>query len=157
LARHQPLTSVVEDYLEAIFDLAQEKRAVRVKDIAGKLDVTMPSVSSMLRCLGERGLVRYEKREYVELTEEGERIGRFVRERHEALFKFLTTILRIDPSVAEGEACLMEHALSASTLESLTAFMEFVRRCPHAGDDWIRRFGACRQKGCPAERSDDDE
>lgn len=32
-ASEKPLTSVMEDYLEAIFDLDQEKRIVRVKDI----------------------------------------------------------------------------------------------------------------------------
>ena len=30
----KPLTPVMEDYLEAIFELDREKRAVRVKDIA---------------------------------------------------------------------------------------------------------------------------
>ena len=45
------LTSVMEDYLEAIFDLDREKKVVRVKDIARRMDVKMPTVSSMLRTL----------------------------------------------------------------------------------------------------------
>lgn len=30
---HRPLTPTMEDYLEAIFNLGKEKRAVRVKDM----------------------------------------------------------------------------------------------------------------------------
>jgi len=51
----KPLTSVMEDYLEAIFDLDQEKKFIRVKDIAKRMDVKMPTVSSMLKTLNERG------------------------------------------------------------------------------------------------------
>ncbi|OQY14750.1 MAG: hypothetical protein B6I32_08775 [Desulfobacterium sp. 4572_20] len=43
-----PLTATVEDYLEAIYNLAREKRAVRVRDIAKRLDVKMPTVRGKL-------------------------------------------------------------------------------------------------------------
>jgi len=55
------LTAVMEDYLEAIFDINQTKKTVRVKDIATRMDVKMPTVSSMLKTLRDRGLVDYEK------------------------------------------------------------------------------------------------
>jgi len=48
----------MEDYLEAIFDLDKDKRVVRVRDIAKRLDVKMPTVTSMLRTLNDRGLDR---------------------------------------------------------------------------------------------------
>ena len=51
----RPLTSVMEDYLEAIFDLDQDKKVVRVKDIAKRMSVKMPTVSSMLKTLNARG------------------------------------------------------------------------------------------------------
>jgi DtxR family Mn-dependent transcriptional regulator len=38
----------MEDYLEAIFNLDREKRGVRVRDIAKRLGVRMPTVTSML-------------------------------------------------------------------------------------------------------------
>lgn len=146
------LTSVMEDYLEAIFDLEKEKKVVRVKDIAKRVGVKMPSVSSMLGTLNKRGLVRYEKHEYVELTPEGTAVGREMRRRHQALFSFLTGILNIDPGTADDEACRMEHALSAGTLKSLTDFMEFIEVCPRAGEEWIRRFKEFRAHGKNPER-----
>ncbi len=143
----KPLTSVMEDYLEAIFDLDKEKRVVRVKDIARRMDVKMPTVTSMLRNLNERGLVNYEKYEYVELTKNGADVGQEMRRRHEILHRFLTEILKIDHDTADEEACSMEHALSPETLDSFTDFMEFVQACPRAGDSWLKNFEEYRSHG----------
>jgi DtxR family Mn-dependent transcriptional regulator len=98
------LTTVMEDYLEAIFDLDKEKKVVRVKDIAKRMNVKMPTVSSMLKTLSERGLVNYERYEYVDLTKEGADVGKEMRRRHGILLRFLTEVLKIDFETANEEA-----------------------------------------------------
>ena len=143
----KPLTSVMEDYLEAIVELDEDKKAVRVKDIAKRMAVKMPSVSSMLKTLNDRGLVNYEKYEYVELTKDGADIGKEMRRRHEILLRFLTDILKIEFEIADEEACKMEHTLSYSTLESLVSFMEFIQTCPRAGESWLNYFEDYRLHG----------
>ncbi|MBL0712226.1 MAG: metal-dependent transcriptional regulator [Desulfosarcina sp.] len=143
----KPLTSVMEDYLEAIFNLDTEKRVVRVKDIAKRMDVKMPSVSSMLKTLNKKGLVNYEKYEYVELTKDGAAVGKEMRRRHKILLKFLTEILKIDFKIADQEACKMEHTLSSATLDSFTDFMEFIQTCPRAGMSWLHYFEEYRFHG----------
>jgi DtxR family transcriptional regulator, Mn-dependent transcriptional regulator len=148
----KPPTSVMEDYLEAIFDLGKEKRVVRVKDIAKRMDVKMPTVSSMLKTLNTRGLVNYEKYEYVELTKDGADIGKEIRRRHEVLLKFLTEILNIEFKIADEEACKMEHTLSPTTLDSLTDFMEFIQTCPRAGESWLHYFEEYRLYGRSPEK-----
>lgn len=130
----------MEDYLETIFDLEHEKKVIRVKDIAKRMDVKMPTVTSMLKSLNERGLVNYVKYEYVGLTKDGANVGREMRRRHNVLCKFLTDILKIDFETADAEACKMEHTLSSETLDSLTDFMEFIRTCPRTGESWLLRF-----------------
>jgi len=55
------LTPTMEDYLEAIYNLSQEKKAVRVKDIAERLKVKMPTVTNMLKALSERGMIEYDQ------------------------------------------------------------------------------------------------
>jgi DtxR family transcriptional regulator, Mn-dependent transcriptional regulator len=151
-AAEKPLTATMEDYLEAIFDLDRDKKVIRVKDIAKRLDVKMPTVTSMLRTLNERGLVNYEKYEFVELTDSGADVGREMRRRHQVLFKFLTDILKIDMRIADDEACKMEHSLSLSTLESLTDFMAFIQSCPRAGDSWLNYFEEFRRVGHKPEK-----
>jgi DtxR family Mn-dependent transcriptional regulator len=148
----KPLTSVMEDYLEAIFELDKEKRVVRVKDIAKKMNVKMPTVSSMLKNLNDRGLVNYEKYEYVEITRSGANVGKEMRRRHEILLKFLTEILKIKFSVADTEACKIEHSLSTGTLDSLTDFMAFIQACPRTGERWLNYFDEYRRDGCLPEK-----
>ena len=144
-----PLTSVMEDYLEAIFDLDREQKVVRVKDIARRMGVKMPTVTSMLKSLDDRGLVKYRKYEYVDLTAGGKRVGKEMRRRHELLSSFLTEVLKIDAATADEEACRMEHSLSMESLERLTDFMDFIRNCPRTGVNWLERFDEYRRHGRP--------
>ena len=72
--KKQQLSSTMEDYLEALFLLSREKGAIRVKNIAKKLDVKMPTVTNMLKALSEKGMIDYEKHEYLELTQTGRAI-----------------------------------------------------------------------------------
>jgi len=127
--------------------LSQEKKVVRVKDIAKRLHVKMPTVTSMLKGLGKRGLINYQKYEYVELTQAGTKVGREMRRRHEILFRFLTNILKVVSKKADEEACKMEHALSPSTLDRFTDFMDFIHACPRAGENWLEHFEDYRKHG----------
>lgn len=149
-ASGKPLTSVMEDYLEALFELYIDKdvKVIRVKDIAKRLDVKMPTVTSMLRVLKDRDLVDYEKYEYVALTRRGKAVGREMQKRHHVLQTFLSDVLDVDKKTADEEACRMEHALSAVTMESITAFMDFIQVCPRAGKDWVAHFQAYKRQGC---------
>jgi DtxR family Mn-dependent transcriptional regulator len=148
----KPLTSTMEDYLEAIYELGNEKKIVRVKDIAERLGVRMPTVTSMLKTLGSRGFIDYEKYGYVDLTSEGEDVGREIHRRHDILFRFLTDILSVDPVVADDEACRMEHTLGASTMDSLLKFMEFIQTCPRAGESWLKNFEEFKKNGFTPEK-----
>lgn len=134
------LTPVMEDYLETIYELDQTKKVVRVKDIAQSLDVKMPTVTRMLKTLRDRELVAYQKYEYVELTPEGEKIGTEIQRRHELLLKFLTGVLKIEFKIADEEACKLEHHLSASTLQRLTTFMNFIHDIPETSKDWFEHL-----------------
>jgi DtxR family transcriptional regulator, Mn-dependent transcriptional regulator len=118
------LSNSMEDYLEAISTLKQEKDYVRVKDIAKEMKVRMPSVTGALKALTDRNLVRHERYEYVELTEDGIKIAEEIKRRHVLISKFLTHILKIDPEIAEKDACKIEHSVSPITVERLIKLVE---------------------------------
>jgi len=141
------ITPTMEDYLEAIYNLVKEKRVVRVRDIAKKLGVKMPTVTNMLKTLSDKGMIDYEKYEYLELTGKGSDVGSDIDQRHQILRKFLTDILKIDFDQADEDACRMEHAVSPTTLERLVDFMEFIEICPGAGAGWIEYFDEYREHG----------
>ena len=70
------------------------------------------------------GLLNQDKYGPLELTESGLKIAKEVRRRHETLKEFLTDVLEVNPEIAENEACLLEHAISLTTLNKLIAFLE---------------------------------
>ncbi len=149
------LTPAMEDYLEAIYEIGLEKKIVRVKDIAAKMDVKMPTVTSMLKNLGTRGYINYEKYGYVDLTEAGENVGRDISRRHEVLFHFLKDILNVDPKTADEEACKMEHALGGATLERVIQFVKFVQTSPRTGSSWLENFREFSADGIDPEKCEE--
>lgn len=120
------LSPNIEDYLETIVMLSNENKAVRVKDIARKMEVSMPSVHSALCVLKNQKLINHERYGYVELTEKGEIIGNKIYSTHKKLTEFLTKVLNIENTIAETDACKLEHIISSQTLRKLIAFLEFL-------------------------------
>ena len=133
-------TASMEDYLEAIAILHDQRQVVRVSHIGKALGVTMPSVTSAISRLTEEGFVTHERYGHVELTPKGYRIARNVVHRHEALRRFLAEILGVDPDTAEEDACKMEHSLSPSSQERLSKFLDFVLENPRGRPEWLENF-----------------
>ena len=123
MAQSLPVTSSLQDYLEVILNLLQEKKVARVTDIADRLDIAKPSVIQALSVLKEKGLIKQDRYGPVELTEEGRRYALKIRHRHKIIYGFLTQVLDVSPRAAEKDACLIEHDLSSETFEKLLDFM----------------------------------
>ena len=135
------LSSNMEDYLEAIVLLKNDKGVARVKDIGGMMSVKKPSVTGALSALAKGGFVVHERYGYVDLTRQGEKIAKAIQRRHDLLTKFLVEILNIDSQIAAEDACKMEHAISPQTLKKLTKFIEFVKTCSYGNrPDWLESF-----------------
>lgn len=118
------LSSNMEDYLETIYLIEQEYGFVRVKEIARQIGNTMPSVTSAVKNLEKKGLVKHPRYEVVSLTDEGIEIARRIYHRHEILREFLQDILGLKPEIAEKDACRIEHNISDETMRRLEAFIE---------------------------------
>jgi DtxR family transcriptional regulator, Mn-dependent transcriptional regulator len=131
------LTSAMEDYLEAIYHLEQERRIARVRDIANRLNVKMSSVSSALKTLDARGLIRYDPHQYITLTDSGIEKAKQIVRKHEILKRFLTRVLKIDEAAAEDNACRIEHHLDPEVIEKLIRFVEFMEMCPIDQTRWL--------------------
>jgi DtxR family Mn-dependent transcriptional regulator len=127
----------MEDYLEAIYHLEQERRIARVRDIAKRLGVKMSSVSSALKSLGSRGLIRYDPHQFITLTDRGIEKAKEIVRKHEVLQRFLVRILQIEPDVAEDNACRIEHHLDPEVIDKLIGFVEFMEMCPVDQTRWL--------------------
>lgn len=121
------LSRASEDYLETIYRLAHEGQgdaAVRSVDVAEQLGVSKASVNKALSSLKEAGMVEQSRYGRVTLTDEGRRYAALVWRSHRALRTFLESDLGVSPETADEEACLMEHVLSADTMERLISYLE---------------------------------
>jgi Mn-dependent DtxR family transcriptional regulator len=118
-----------EDYIESIYRLMEEGHGsadfgVRSVDVAEDLNVSKASVSKALTYLKESGMVEQARYGRVTLTEAGTAYARDVWRRHRALRQFLMVELGVEPQTADDEACLMEHNLSADTMDKLYRYLE---------------------------------
>lgn len=135
------LSESLEDYLEAIYHIEEEKRAARPTDIARRLSVSPPSVTGALQNLATRGLVNYRPYDLVTLTPRGRRAARDVIRRHEALRRFFTDLLQLDAGEADKVACSMEHSLPPHVVARLGAFTDFIVDSPHGRPLWSAKEG----------------
>jgi len=122
----------MEDYLKAVYVLQMETAPpVATSDIAGYLDVTAPTVSSMVGDLEERGLVTREKYEGVELTPEGETVALEVLRHHRLIEAYLAEHLDYDWSEVHEEADRLEHHISEAFERRVAAALDDPEVDPH--------------------------
>ena len=117
------ISSSLEDYLEAIYEIYSEKHGVRAIDISKKLGVGRSSVTEALKSLAQKKLVNYSRYGVLSLTAAGETAAKNVIERHKTLYNFFKNILNLDEIEAQENACRVEHVLSEKAFLSLIDFV----------------------------------
>ena len=155
MSRTEALSSNMEDYLEAIFHISEEKQAARAKDIADWVKVNKSSVTGALRSLSEKGLVNYAPYDIITLTDKGKKLAAEIVRRHEALKEFFVKILLIDKDEAEEASCRVEHTVSKNIIDRLIRFVEFMEICPRGGKEWLKGFRRHCENGDTAIRCGD--
>ncbi|MFA5772622.1 MAG: metal-dependent transcriptional regulator [Thermoplasmata archaeon] len=121
----------IEEYLEAIFDIAGENGAAKTTEIAKHLNNAPASVTEVFQRMAQNGLVRYESYKGASLTAKGLRIVIKLKRKHRLLEAFLDKILHIDRNSVHDQACKMEHALSDETEIALCKLLKGPTECPH--------------------------
>ncbi len=146
LYEYTGLSSNMEDYMETISILEQEKRVVRVKDIAKRLCIKMPSVTSALNKLKALELIDYEKYGFVELTEQGSMLAEQVYNKHKCLTEFFKKVLMLDDDTAGQEACRVEHTLAPETCVQFHKLLNFIRNAESADSSWYTDMKSALRK-----------
>lgn len=142
------LSSSLEDYLEAIFNLSSKSKIARSKDIAKLLGVSRSSVTGALRVLKQKGLANYKPYDYITLTESGQLIAAEIVRKHNILKAFFINVLGIEPDLAQQAACKTEHALGPEIIARLLSFIDFVTQTGKNGCDLADEFRQfCRIEG----------
>lgn len=122
-------TPRLEDYLEAIYHLIHDKGYAGTIDIAEKLHVKSPTVSSMLQKLDKKGYLVHEPYRGMRLTEKGENVAISVIRRHGTIEELLS-MLGVEREVAYTDAEGIEHNLHPTTMERLERLVGFLKENP---------------------------
>ena len=115
--RHKAEESL-EDYLETILILSSRLSVVRSIDVATELNFSKPSVSVAVKNLKNRGYITVSEEGFLSLTKDGRKIAESVYERHTLLTDWLVH-LGVDPVIAAGDACKMEHDITPESYEAM--------------------------------------
>ncbi len=108
----------VENYLETILMLHNEKGHVRSIDIAQQLSFSKPSVSVAMKNLREKGYISIDDNGGITLTELGKSTAEGVYERHQIIAAALMA-LGVDQETAFEDSCKIEHVISEKSFETI--------------------------------------
>ncbi|NKE04796.1 transcriptional regulator MntR [Mesobacillus selenatarsenatis] len=117
-------TPSMEDYIEQIFILIEQKGYARVVDIAEALSVHPSSVTKMVQKLDKDQFVIYEKYRGLVLTPKGYKTGKRLVDRHELLEQLLKVIGVKEENIyndVEG----IEHHLSWDAIDRIGDLVQF--------------------------------
>lgn len=124
-------TVSVENYLKAIYNLQSAHERVSTKLLAGALEVSQPSVTSMLQAMSGEGLVYYQAYKGALLSPQGERMALQVIRKHRLIEMFLMETLGYSWDEVHDEAEALEHAISDLLAERMDAFLGHPQFDPH--------------------------
>ncbi|MFC6964442.1 metal-dependent transcriptional regulator [Halocatena marina] len=125
-------TPKMEDYLRRIYRLEKEADGpVSNSEIAEQLDVTQPSVTSMLSTLSNRGLIDRERYRPIRLTNKGEELALRVVRKHRLAETMLSEVFEYAISEVDSEAEILEHHLSDRLCRAIERKLGMPETDPH--------------------------
>lgn len=117
-------TPSMEDYIEQIYLLIEEKGYARVSDIAENLSVHPSSVTKMVQKLDHEKYLIYEKYRGLVLTANGKKVGKRLVYRHELLEQMLRLIGVKEENIYQDVEGI-EHHLSWNAIDRIGDLVEF--------------------------------
>ncbi|MCR6106407.1 transcriptional regulator MntR [Salipaludibacillus agaradhaerens] len=122
-------TPSMEDYLERIYILIEEKGYARVSDIADALEVHPSSVTKMVQKLDAQEYLIYEKYRGLILTSKGKKIGKRLVYRHDLLEEFMRIIGVNEAGIYEDVEGI-EHHLSWDAIDRIGDLVQYFEENP---------------------------
>lgn len=125
------LTASAEDYLKAVYVIAQDGSPATISGLAERLGVTPASVSGMVRRLAEQGFLTHEPYAGVTLTEPGRYSALNLLRRHRVIETYLVAILGYSWDQVHAEAERLEHAASDELIDRMAERLGQPKTDPH--------------------------
>jgi DtxR family Mn-dependent transcriptional regulator len=119
------LTHSSVHHLMAMHDLLNKNGYVRGVDIAKYLNISRSSVSITLKKLINKGYVTEDENKFFQFTDHGKELINSVLSKRRIIRQFFRDVLGLSESLAESEACKVEHLLEEETGQKLMSFVGY--------------------------------
>lgn len=120
-----------ENYLKALFNLANEKGEVSANELSKKLEIKMPTVNSMMKKLADKKLVHYESYKPLKLTEKGKKEAGLIIRKHRLTEMFLVQKMDFGWEQVHEIAEQMEHLHAPDFFEKMDEMLGYPTIDPH--------------------------
>jgi len=120
-----------ENYLKALFNLANSAGEVNISELATQLHVSMPTVNSMVKTLQKNGWVIYQKYKPVQLTPEGQKTAALVIRQHRLTEMFLVNKMGFGWEEVHAIAEQVEHIHAPKFFERMDELLGYPTIDPH--------------------------
>lgn len=120
-----------ENYLKALFTLANDKGEVSVNELSKHLGIKMPTANSMMKKLSEQKLVHYESYKPLRLTEKGRKEAALIIRKHRLTEMFLVEKMGFGWEQVHDIAEQIEHIHSHEFFEKMDELLDYPKLDPH--------------------------
>jgi len=124
-------TQTKENYLKAVFSIAQKKDAVSITELSEVMQVSKPTANSMVKKMHDNGWVVYEKYKPLSLTAKGQKLAALIVRKHRLVEMFLSKIMDFGWEEVHDIAEEMEHIKSAAFFDRMDEILGFPTIDPH--------------------------
>lgn len=125
------MRSAAEDYIKHIYSLQTSGVKVSTRNLAELLDISMPSVSEMVKKLTSEGFITSKLYHGFRLTPKGEKLALIQIRKHRMLEYFMINTLKYEWEDVHQEAEKLEHAVTEKFINSLDYVLGFPKYDPH--------------------------
>lgn len=120
-----------ENYLKSIFNLANSDDEVNISELAQKMQVSMPTVNSMVKTLQKNGWVSYQKYKPIALTDDGKKAAALVIRKHRLTEMFLVNKMGFGWEEVHEIAEQVEHIHAPKFFERMDELLGYPTIDPH--------------------------
>lgn len=125
------VTSTIESYLEAVFELQEIGERVTQARLARWFGVSPPATAEVVRRMEKMGLIDFAADRSITFTPDGNRRAAEEAVRHRVIERYLVDVLGVPWHLADEEVRKMEPGVSDVVFERMRAQIGHVERCPH--------------------------
>ena len=120
-----------ENYLKALFNLANSQGEITLSELASRLQVSLPTANSMVKSLQKSQWVNYEKYKPLTLTPEGRLLAASIIRKHRLTEMFLVDIMKFGWEEVHEVAEQIEHIHAPKFFERMDEMLGYPASDPH--------------------------